>query len=187
MEAGGQIQQEQAQRRQHAPGRVEAELADGNQMAGHQRPQPQRRGEGRQDAGHRPVPHGPFRGLFQPVVADRVVVVVDDVDRAGHGQDVDQRRHRQQDGVDRPAAEEDRGQADSGSQQGDDRRPSTSDGCYGSRARRSPARRSPKAPPDGRACIRPRRRSPRCRPEVRPGGSRPRSACGRRPCRETTA
>ena len=43
--------------------------------------------------------HGAFDRAVEPFVADRVVVVVDQMDRAGHGQYIDQRRHAQENRV----------------------------------------------------------------------------------------
>ena len=112
-----QEQEQPTQGGQYTQRRVQPEVPYRDQLAGHQGSQPQCGGHRGDGARFPAVPECPAGRAGETVLADRVVVVVDDVHRPGDRQDVDQRGHRQQHRVDHAAGVIDQRHADPGRKQ----------------------------------------------------------------------
>ena len=115
-----QISEQQDQRGNHADRGEQPEFLNRQNVTRRQRQQPQAGCHGRQRAWFPANSQCAFRSAGQPLGLDRVLVIVDDVHGARYAQDINQRRHRHQDRIDRTARPPHDGKADYGTKSAHD-------------------------------------------------------------------
>ena len=102
-----QVQEQEQQRKQNADRGIDAELRNGDEPADKERTEPDRRSELRKEARRKRMPNGAFRRPLQTAFANRVMIIINEVDRARHSQYVYERGHTQQNRVARSSGERD--------------------------------------------------------------------------------